>query len=441
MCPCSSDTRPPVQSAAPGILTPARRQTGMRQAVRSACWGAISQVMVKDSSVIIVFAALIGAGEITGVFTTSMLDLAVCFLMLPFAWISDRLGARRQIVAASFVALVSLLVAAASPWFGAWTTAALLVGLACYAIAISGYLAAWFPLLEYVVPEDGRGLFFGRMRFYWQTIAMLFIMFSGWYVGRFASVARLQVVIAFSAVCLLGRAWYCARMPDPGSARRLPGARAAISDLLDNRFLIGFALYLFFLYASASSTLPVVFVFARNYLHFRDSLVVMLSALSMVGLIAGYAAGGLLVHRYGIKPVLLAAHAGFALLNASLLLIRSGAPAAGQILAVIATLYGLFFACASVAVSSELLALASPRNKAISIAFGYSLYSAGIGLSRAAASLALGSGLLAPTWRLAGRTLTRYHSLFLLSCLGVLAAALLLALVPAVTRRADRLPA
>ena len=110
-------------------------------------------------------------------------------------------------------------------------------------------------------------------------------------------------------------------------------------------------------------------------------------------------------------------------------------------LGVILGVYGVLVACASVAVSSQLLALASPANKAVSIAFGYSLYSAGLGGSRMIASLLLGSGILAENWTLGGMNFTHYHSLFLCSGCGVVAAMLLLVLVPGVVREVKRLPA
>ena len=36
----------------------------MRLATLSACWGALPQVMVKDSGIIVIFAALMGASEL-----------------------------------------------------------------------------------------------------------------------------------------------------------------------------------------------------------------------------------------------------------------------------------------------------------------------------------------------------------------------------------------
>ena len=422
-------------------VTPEERRN-MRLLTLSACWGALPQVMVKDSGIIVIFAALIGASEMVSVMSTALLDMAVCLLMLPWAALSDRLGVRRQINLAVCVSVVALLVSACAPWTHRWASSVLLGALVAFAVAISAYTAAWFPLLERVVPPTERGLFFGRMRFSWQLTSAVFILASGWFVGRYATIGRLQAIIVLAAVVSLGRVFYVNRIVLKPVAKSPPlRLGAAIRDALANRSLTGFGVYLFFLYTAANAAIPVVIVFARNHLRLADSLVVMLSAVTMGGLIIGFLIGGRLVQRYGVKVLLLAAHIGFAVLNVSLLTVHSGGVGGVVKLGTILAGYGMFFACASIAVSSELLALASPTNKAVSIAFGYSLYAAGLGGSRVLASLVLGSGILAEHWQVGTIVFTRYHSLFLANAVGVVLAMALLIFVPAVSRSVERLPA
>lgn len=420
---------------------PEEARRNMRKATLSACWGAIPQVMVKDSGIIVIFAALIGASEMVAVMSTALLDLATCLLMLPMAALSDRLGVQRQIILAVWVSAAALLVTACAPWAGEMSSVVLMGALVVFAITMSTYTAAWFPLLERVVPPTERGLFFGRMRFAWQLTSAIFIFASGWFVGRYATIGRLQAIIVVAALISLGRAYYVSRIALQPLARTTSMRLvAAVRDALSNRALTGFGVYLFFLYMAANAAIPVVIVFARNHLRLADSLIVILSAIAMSGLIAGYLLAGRMVQRYGVKGVLLTAHVGFALLNLSLLGVRSGHAGAVFVLALILATYGLLFACASVAVSSELLALASPLNKAVSIAFGYSLYAAGMGGSRALVSLVLGSGILAEQWHIGSIAFTRYHSVFLANAGGVVLAMALLVFVPAVTRKVERLP-
>lgn len=257
-------------------VTPADRRN-MRLATLSACWGAIPQVMVKDSGIIVIFAALIGASEMVSVMSTALLDLAVCLLMLPWAALSDRLGFQRQITLAVYVGVTALLISVCAPWAHGWASAVLLSTLTIFAVAMSAYMAAWLPLLERIVPLSERGLFFGRMRFAWQLTATGFILASGWFIGRYATVGRLQIIIVLAAVASLGRAFFVNRIVLKPITRPPPRRLSAtIRDALANRSLTGFSVYLFFLYIAANATIPVIIVFARNHLCLADSLVVML---------------------------------------------------------------------------------------------------------------------------------------------------------------------
>jgi len=416
-------------------------QKAMRYAVLSACWGAISQVMVKDSSVIIIFAGMIGAGEMVSLLSTSLQDLMVCLTMLMFAALSRRIGIKKQIIIATTIAAVALFGVAASPAISSGTEPLMIVCLCLFSLGIAAYLSAWFPLLENIVPSDQRGLFFGRMRVTWQIVAFGFIFSSAWFVGKYATVPRMQIIIAAAAAALLVRIWCVYRIPfkekrEP-SVPLLESIRAAVS----NKPLMGFGVYLLFLYTAANGTVPVCFLFARNFLKLPDNFIVALSALAMTGLIAGFFLGGKMVHRYGTKGVFLCAHIGFAVLNILLLSIRSAHSSSPVFLAIIIILYSCGIASASIAVSSQLLSLALPENKAVSIALGYTLYSAGLALSRVFASVTLGSGILSDRWSFAGINFTRYHSLFLIYAVGVLLAISLLVMIPGMVRQVERLPA
>jgi MFS family permease len=413
----------------------------MRCAIRANCWGAIPQVMIKDSSVLIIFASLIGASEMVSVMSTSVHDLALCFLMLPLAWLSNQIGFKRQIITAAIVGSCAMLGTAATPWLGPASGVVMMLCLCVFAAAMTSYTAAWFPLLDLIVPPNERGLFFGRIRFAWQSIAALFILSSGWFVGRYATIGRLQVIIALAGLASLGRAWYVARIPVATPPLRAMDLKTGFTHAVRNRQLTGFSVYLFFLYLAANATTPIIFVFARNYLQLPDNMIVMLSAVAMGGLLIGYAAGGPFVHRYGVKGVFLGAHLGFAVVNFLLLTIHDGTLGSVIALGTLLALFGMLLACASIAVSSELMALAPGENKAVSIAFGYSLYAAGLGGSRILAALILGSGMLAPQWHVGGVTFTHYHSLFLCFGCGVLLAMSLLVLVPAMIHRVEPLPA
>ncbi len=416
-----------------------QQKRSQRDAILASCWGAVSQVMVNDSSVVIIYATLLGAGEMVSVMTSSLQYISLCFLMIPFAYVAERVGRKRQILFASALGCLMLLGTAAAPWCGRYTQTVLMGSLGLFAISLSGYLAAWFPMLDGVVPPEQRGLFFGRMRFAWQLVAALFILVSGWAIGEHASMGSLQIIIVLAALGLLGRFWYINDMEDSGGGEARVPWRKVWRDIVANRALTGFSVYLFLLYTAANATIPVVFIFAKKHLLLADNVIVISSACAMGGLLSGYLVGGWVVHRHGVKPVFLAAHLAFGLMNLLLLTIHSGSWGSVCALVVVITAYGFMMACASIAVSSEMLALAPANNKAMSIAFCYSLYAAGLGFSRFLASVILGSGILASEWTCGGVMFTKYHTLFLVYGCGTTAIAVLLVLVPALTRDVQRL--
>ena len=75
--------------------------------------------------------------------------------------------------------------------------------------------------------------------------------------------------------------------------------------------------------------------------------------------------------------------------------------------------YSFTFASASIASTSEMMALATPGNKAMAMAFCGTFYYGGSGLSRLISSLVLGSGLLAPQWSIGAMRICHYQTLFL----------------------------
>jgi MFS family permease len=216
--------------------------------------------------------------------------------------------------------------------------------------------------------------------------------------------------------------------------------KASLIDIIGNGKLAGFSVYLFFLYAASGSTLPTIFIFAKDSLNTPDNIVVVISTLALVGMLAGYLAGGLFVDRCGVKTIFLSAHIAFGILNIAMLCVASSSLSAIIFICTLVTIYGFLLACASIAVSSEMMALAPQNNKAMSMAFCFSLYSAGFGASRLLTSFVLGSGMLSSSWKAFGYSFTQFHSLFLFYGFAVLFACVLLVLVPAFVQGARRLP-
>ncbi len=422
------------------LVSDADRRSSMRHATLSACWGAVSAVIIRDSSVIILFAAALGAGDMLSLVTTSFMSIAEFLLLLPMAYFAEYVGKKRLSSISTWLCMLMMLLCAAAPWFGAYSKFVLLLSVAFYGIFQCGYVAVWYPLLDGVVPEEERGRFFGTMRTSWQICSALFILGAGCMIGKNPPIHSLQIVIAITGVALFGRIWHMNRMTEVKWPKP-PQVRLVAMDLLGNTQLVGFSIYLFCLYAAASSTVPVVFLMAKNHLHVQDNIVVIISALMLFGTIAGFFAGGYLVDWLGVKTIFLSAHFSFGIINLLLLGIVTGSALSVSAMCLLVIAYGFVTSCASIAVSTEMLALAPKNNKLMSIAFTLTMFGAGNGFSRLASSLLLGSGILAGSWSLFGLRMSHYHSIFLLSGISVILACVLLVLVPALLKgMVQRLP-
>ena len=130
--------------------------------------------------------------------------------------------------------------------------------------------------------------------------------------------------------------------------------------------------------------------------------------------------------------MLLMVHIAFALINFMLFAFSGTGTVSLVIITILLVCYGFFIATSSVAVSSEMLALANPENKALAIAFCASMYYAGIGGARLLSSLIIGSGILAPEWSIGTLKFSMFHTMYLGYALGILFVCVLLVIVPAI---------
>ena len=170
----------------------------------------------------------------------------------------------------------------------------------------------------------------------------------------------------------------------------------------------------------------------KNQLGAPDNVIVFISGAALSGMLAGYLCAGKLLRLAGPRRFYPLFHALFFAVNFMLFFIGHGGAAACPVIAGLLFLYSLGIAAVSIAASAEMMALASPGNKVMAMALSGAFSCGGSGLSRFVTSLLLGGEMLAPEWMLGTMTVSRYQSLLLLYCCGLLFAAVFLALVPAV---------
>ncbi|HCE43315.1 MAG TPA: hypothetical protein DET40_07185 [Lentisphaeria bacterium] len=413
-------------------LTADQRSRAKRDAIKSSCWGALSSVMIQDSAIIILFATILGAGDMLSMVTTSTQGIASCFLLIPAAYLSVKLGYKKSIIMFTALGALMILLLATSPWFGEWGKPVMLLSIILFSICMTAYAAAWFPLVDGFLLKEDRSEFFGVMRFSWQTFATLFCFVCGLIIGETPSIWMLQVIIVITAFGLLGRIYYIGKIPDGHQEKEKIELMDGVYETISNKPLTGFSVYICCLYLAAYSTPPLTFIYIKKYLLVPDNILIIISSLALGGTILGFLSAGKIIDRIGIKRMLLFVHFSFAMVNVTLFFIGTNTAFTLALITAMLAVYGFFMGCSSIAISTEMMELASPNNKAISMAFFGSCLAAGCGGSRLLTSLVLGSGLLAPQWFIGSMKISHYQTLFLVYGCSILFVCLLLVLVPAI---------
>ena len=419
--------------SAPAEPIPALRRKAERAAVVSSCCGFLGEVTLTDSAVVILFAGMLGAGDTLSMLTTSVLPLLNGCCLIPMAALVAAAGEKRVILTACILASASYFAAASAPWFGAWSVMVLITAILCFALSLTGFIAGWFPLLDTFLTRERRTGFFCNMRFCHQLTATLFLFAVGAAIGGQPSAGTLQGVLFLAAIIFTGRAAAIARIPDFRIPERgTAGFRTGLARAIGNKALTGFSTYLFVLNLAAFGTVPLMILCLKNQLGAPDNVIVFISGAALSGMLAGYLCAGKLLRLAGPRRFYPLFHALFFAVNFMLFFIGRGGAAACPVIAGLLFLYSLGIAAVSIAASAEMMALASPGNKVMAMALSGAFSCGGSGLSRFVTSLLLGGEMLAPEWMLGTMTVSRYQSLLLLYCCGLLFAAVFLALVPAV---------
>ncbi|MFA6104152.1 MAG: MFS transporter [Victivallaceae bacterium] len=413
-------------------LTLEQRSGAKRDSIKSACYGALSSVMIQDSAIIILFATILGAGDMLSMITTSTQGIASCLLLVPAAFLSGKLGYKKTIMQFTAIGAVMIMLLAACPWFHGYAKAVLLLSIIMFSVCMTVYAAAWFPLLDGFLVKSDRSDFFGVMRFSWQTFAVIFCFVCGLIIGKNPEIWMLQVIIAVSGLGLLGRMYYIGRIPDGHQEKENISFTEGISEAIANKSLAGFSVYICCLYLAAYSTPPLTFIYIKKSLLVADNIIIIISSIALVGTLLGFLTAGKIIDKIGIKRMLLCIHFFFAFVNLTLFFIGTYSVFNLILITALLATYGFAAACSSIAISTEMMELASPNNKAMSMAFCGSCFSAGTGGSRLLASLILGSGMLAPEWFIGTMKISHYQTLFLVYGCAILFVCLLLVLVPAI---------
>jgi Na+/melibiose symporter-like transporter len=416
------------------ILTEGQRRKARRDAICSALYGCISDLMLNSSAVIITYIALLKGGDMFSMLSSSLSGIAYVLLLIPLAGLNDLLGLKRSVHIACRIACGAYMMMAVAPFFGEKAPLVVLLAAFIYSMTNPLYVNAWYPMLDNILLPHERAYFFSRMRFLYMVLNAALFSLLGMLMGREPPVWFFQLIIALTGLSILGRSWHIDKLPvDP---ERKPASRycfrEAFAITIRNAPLTGFSVYICFVVVGYAALVPLIFIYLKSHLGVAHSTVITISGLVMSGTIAGSLAACKLQRLLGTKWLQVACHLSFICISIACFFCGKENPYAVVQLTMLLILHGFATACFDVCFSAEVLALARPGNKTMATAFCNTYSQAGLVLSRTGTSLVIGSGMLASSWQLSERIVSSFQTLFLIYAVVLTFCLLLVVLLPAV---------
>jgi len=362
------------------------------------------------------------------------------FLLLPFAFYSDRMGKKRLALSGQGLLIASLLMMMAAGWADTrLATQLIVVSLLVFCVGGSLQGASWFALLNPIIPKEIRGRFFGRLRVTFMTVCILFTLVVTRVLKTNPAITSFQILLGLVFVAALFRCFTYARIPElenpRGEADHRQSFGKAISTVLAVRGFIPFNGYVF-LITLFTAGVPIIFgLMQKDVFKFSPAQITLMGTLFLAGSVAGNGLGGRAVDRYGTRRVFLLTHMGYTVVIAGMLA-RHWVPWSLPLHAGgCSFFFSMTGATAGVAVTAEMLGLIPAANKSLSPAVNMSLFNLAVGLSGLFVSHSIGWNILSPEWKLLGKSYSNYDSL--LFALGTMILLLLVAigLIPKIVKR------
>ncbi len=421
------------------MLDDQQRKRAFNIIIITQCLGMVAGALFQNGFYLNYFSKLgISSAAIAMLF--ALPPLLSVFLLLPFAFYSDRFGKKRIALGGQFLLIASLLLMMAAGWRDA-RSAMLMIVASLVVFSIGGSLqgASWFALLNPIIPQKIRGRFFGRLRVTFQLAAILFTMLITRALRISESMAMFQILLGIVFLATVLRFFTYARIPELEDVRGEAGHRKtfgkAFAAVMAVPGYIQFNSYVF-LITLFTAAVPIVFgLMQKDVFGFTPARITLMGTLFLAGSVVGCWLGGRLVDRHGVRFVLLVAHVAYAAAMLSMLA-RHWVPwplpmhVGGCMFA-----FSLIGGMAGIAITSEGLSLIPAANKSLSTSFTMTLFNGGIALSGMFVSRAINWDALAPEWQMLGRPYTVYDSLILFFASMTLLMLAAIGLVPPILKK------
>lgn len=360
-------------------------------------------------------------------------------LSVPFAYYADRYGKKRIGISGIILTIAGFSFITLAGFFDTPLSIKFIVcGILLFSIGISALLSGWFALLSPLIPEAIRGSFFGTLRVSWQIFAIGCSFVLTFILERNTSLGTYQIILTFFTCLLILQIFLYSKIPEKEKNRS--GKKSILSIVAGIPEVPGFMPFCAycFLLMLATGTWPVTMgLLEKNVLNFSDDTIVQMGTMLFLGSMVGFYTGGKMVDKFGTKMVFLVVHFSY-FLFLFLVILRGVVPIPPVYYFSFLTFgLGLIQASSSIALTSEMVALAPEKNKSVIISLCMSLQWGGAAISGVISGKLIEYGILSKTWIFKGLFLSNYDSLILFNSVMVFVFIVTLGLIPSVIKTKD----
>ncbi len=410
-----------------------KRRTIQAWSVVANCLGALSEVMLDSSVLLISYIALLGGGESLNMLVAGATGFLALFLQIPSGMLAKRIGLKNTMYLSCTIGCVASLAMAGAGFVGSGSQY-LVVGL-CFVYCISRCLfsASWYPIVDAFVSPSERGHYFGILRFIYTIFTGGIFFVVGLILGEKPPVWTLQLLIAVCAILQFARAVFVYFVDLPSNESNDVKVFECLCRAAKNKRLAGFSVYLFFMAIIAFLILPLTYVYLKQTLGYGVNEVQTVATIGMLGSICGYLMFGTLLKKLGIQKVILLIHVAYIFIPFALFFCGAQTPNLLWIVGAIVFVSGMTFASFFCMTSAEMYSCAPVENKVMSITFCQTLLLCGRMLGSWLSSLLIASGILMASWKMGDVEFSSIQTIFALACgLSILFLPMLI-LVPAIS--------
>lgn len=407
----------------------------MMTIVLSVCTSIMPQLFFKNGFLLSYFLKM-GLKSSNVLILLSLPSVILFFFSVPFAYYADRYGKKKIGISGIILTISGFSFIILAGFFDTQTAIQFIVcGIILFSIGVSALLSGWFALLSPLIPEAIRGTFFGTMRVSWQIFAIGCSFILTFILERSTSLGTYQLILTFFTCLLILQIFLYLKIPEiEKSSFERKSLSQIFASIPEIPGYMPFCAYCFLLMLATGAWPVTMGLLEKNVLHFSDDNIVHMGTMLFLGSMVGFYIGGKLVDKIGTKMVFLVVHFLYVLFL-FLVILRGLIPI--LLLSYFSLLtcgLGLIQASSSIAITSEMMALAPAKNKSVIISICMSLQWGGAAISGVISGKLIEYDILNKTWIFRGLTLSNYDTLILLNSVMVFVFIVTLGLIPSVVK-------